>query len=326
MTATRPPALGPELAGLLADRARSFAFAARFLPREHREAVVVLYAFCRTVDDLADEPPPGLAPADVRARLLTWRAWLGDPTGPTRPEPAALARALGVVIERYDIPRPFLLALLDGVESDLEPVRVADFAELRRYAMRVAGSVGLAMCGVLGASGPAALVAAAELGIAMQLTNILRDVGGDLRRDRVYLPADELARFGYSAERLRADLLAGAEPSADLRALLGFQVARAREYYARSLEGVWYLPPDTRLAILTAGRTYGAILDAIEAGGYDVLRRRAVTSTPRKLAEALGALARTLPRRRRVSPASRTAAGEPPSSAADLAEVLSWLR
>ncbi len=281
----------PGFARLLPTKARTFAFAARFLPGAEREAVVVLYAFCRVVDDLVDEPPPGLAPSAIRAELAAWRRWLLAGGAGEEPEPRELARALRErVLVPYRVPVHLLVALLDGVESDLEAVRVPDFPTLRRYAMQVAGTVGLAMCHILNARQPEALYAASELGIAMQLTNVLRDVGADLRRDRIYLPADELDRFGYSEERLRALAATDGQPDEDWRALLQFQIARARNHYARGLAGVWALPPRARPAILIAGRLYAAILDAVEANGYDVLQRRAATSRLVKAREAAAAL------------------------------------
>jgi phytoene synthase len=314
------PGLAPELAALLPTKARTFAFAARFLPPAQREPTVVLYAFCRLVDDLVDEPPPGLEPPEVRRRLAAWAAWLRpEPDLVAAPEPAALAWALRAIVERDQLPTSYLLGLLDGLASDLGPVRMADFDELRRYCFLVAGTVGLAMSHLLGARQPAALAAAAELGIAMQLTNILRDLGSDLRGGRSYLPAAELANFGYSVERLAA-LAVGCQPDDDFRALMRFQIARVRRIYADGLAGVRLLPPESRPAILLAGRLYRAILNAIEANDYDVLQRRAFTSRLTKGYEALAALvlvrwpARRPPADQLVSPTER------------LAELTAWLR
>jgi phytoene synthase len=280
--------LTPALAELLPRKARTFTLAARFLPAPQRDATVVLYAFCRVMDDLVDEPPAGLSRAAIRARLGDWRRWLESPDSPS-PEPAELAVALRDVIRAYELPTLYLTQLLDGLESDLGVVEMPDFLALRRYCFLVAGTVGLAMCHILGARQPEALAAAAELGVAMQLTNVLRDLGADLRADRCYLPADELARFGCPPTRLRA-LAAQRRPSDELRTLLRFQITRARGYYARGLAGVWLLPPDVRPAILVAGRLYRAILAAIEANDYDVLDRRAVVSRVAKAYETLAAL------------------------------------
>lgn len=282
--------LAPDLAGLLARKARTFALASRFLPAHQREATVTLYAYCRQMDDLVDEPPPGLSRETVRLRLEAWRQWLesGWQTEAS-PEPVALGVPLRDVIAEHDVPTIYLTQLLDGLESDLGEVQMPDFLALRRYCFLVAGTVGLAMSHVLGARRPEALAAAVDLGIAMQLTNILRDLGADLRDGRVYLPADELARFGYSPARLR--MLACERRSDDaFRALLRLQIGRARAYYARGLAGVWLLPPEARPAILVAGRLYRAILGAIEASDYDVLRRRAVVARHVKVYESLAAL------------------------------------
>jgi 15-cis-phytoene synthase len=292
MTAAHSVALTPDLAGLLPAHARTFAFATRFLAKADRPAVVTLYAFCRLVDDLVDERPASVSPNTVRASLDDWRCWLGGGGHRTPPVPTSLAYALRDLIEERQLPVTFLLALLDGVESDLDPVAVPDFAALRNYCWQVAGTVGRLMCHLLYPDHPVeAAAAATDLGIAMQLTNVLRDVGKDLRQGRVYLPADEMTTFGYSAGRLRVLAASGRPPDDDLRELIRFQVERARRYYARGLAGVWLLPPSARLAILLAGRLYRAILDDIEASGYDVLRRRASTSKIIKAREALAALA-----------------------------------
>jgi 15-cis-phytoene synthase len=300
-----PPSsyLTPDLARLLADKARSFSYAARFLPSDQREATRVLYAFCRTMDDLVDEPAPGGTPEEIRQRLGDWRAWLsaGAKTSDELPEPAPLARGVSSVVAGYELPTRYLIALLDGVESDLGPVQMPDFPALRQYCMLVAGVVGLAMCHLLGVKGRPALSAAANLGIAMQLTNVLRDVGSDLRRDRIYLPADEMARFGYDEQRLRALAERGGRADDDFRALMRYQIARASAYYERGLAGVWLLPPDVRAAILSAGRIYRAILGQIEANDYDVPRRRAITSGLVKAREGLAARALVLLWGRRVT-------------------------
>lgn len=287
----RYPPLSPDLAALLPQKARTFALASRFLPAQQREPVVVLYAFCRLLDDLVDEPPAHMDCASIAARLEHWRAWLlGRDACDTPPEPIDLALALRAVILEHALPPVYLTQLLDGLASDLEPVRIADFAALRQYSFLVAGTVGLAMSHLLGGRRPEALAAACDLGIAMQLTNILRDVGADIRGGRCYLPTSELAQLGYSPARL-SELVERGRPDDDFRAVMRFQIARARDYYARGLAGVWLLPPDARPAILIAGRLYRAILNTIEANDYDVLRRRAVVSRLAKGYEALISLA-----------------------------------
>jgi phytoene synthase len=273
----------------LASRARTFGFAARLLPRPQAEAVTVLYAFCRLMDDLADEHPPRVGvPA-----LDAWGCWLRvveagapPPAAPALPghpaaTAAALAGALGEVLARYRVPPVYLRSLLDGLRADATRSRVRDFAELREFSYRAAGTVGQTMCYLLGATSAEALDRAARLGIAMQLTNVLRDVGEDLHRGRVYLPADELARFGVSRAALAAQRV-----DAPFVALMRHQVARARAYYDAGLPGVFLLPPECRLAVLVAGRLYRAILGRVEAQGYDVFSRRAATSGAQKVVTA----------------------------------------
>jgi phytoene synthase len=287
----RYPPLSTDLAALLPQKARTFALASRFLPAHQQEPVVVLYAFCRLLDDLVDEPPPSMDRASIAARLEQWRVWLlGSGDGTCPPEPTDLATAIRAVILDHAVPPVYLTQLLDGLKADLEPVQIRDFAALRQYSFLVAGTVGLAMSHLLGGRHPEALAAASDLGIAMQLTNILRDVGADIRGGRCYLPTDELAQLGYSPERLRA-LVERGRPDDDFRAVMRFQIARARDYYTRGLAGVWLLPPEARPAILIAGRLYRAILNTIEANDYDVLRRRAVVSRLSKGYEALISLA-----------------------------------
>ena len=184
------------------SRARTFWFAARFLPADRRAAVAGLYAFARTVDDLVDAPPPALTGADVAYQLAAWRAWLEHPTRLAAPDPRLGARVSPVLLT-YGVPPRYLQLLIDGVASDLRRCEMRSWPELRAYCVQVASSVGLAMCHLLAAGGdPVARAAAVDLGIAMQLTNILRDVGADLEDGRVYLAQDELAAHGYSRERL----------------------------------------------------------------------------------------------------------------------------
>jgi 15-cis-phytoene synthase len=307
-----------DLASLLPTRAHTFALATSLLPRGPREAVTVLYAFCRTVDDLVDEPVSGATRDETIAALAAWRRWLLLGLPPRAlPEPASLAEALRAVVLGHDVPARYLLGLVDGVASDLEPARVPNFAALRRYAVQVAGTVGLAMCHVLGARDPITLAAAVELGIAMQLTNILRDVGGDLRAGRIYVPLDELAAFGYTPERFLD--LAEQPDAADAAfgALMRHQIGRARAYYARGIVGVWRLPWRTRASILLAARLYRAILDEIEPCVQAVLTGRVATTRARKLREAAICTAVAL-----FHPGAAATPGPRPQT---LQEALAWL-
>ncbi|MBE3567150.1 MAG: phytoene/squalene synthase family protein [Thermogemmatispora sp.] len=274
---------------LLAHHGRTFHFAARFLPGELRPSFVTLYAFFRTLDDLVDERGPEEEPRAIAEELRAWRAWfLADHQGPAPREP--LGSRLTQVVERYGVPGTLFLDFLEGLHWDLWPREFASFSRLRAYCYRVAGTVGLALAHVLGATSEGALAAAESLGIAMQLTNILRDVGGDLRKGRLYLPLEDLTRFGLSRSHLQQLLDTGQGPDAAFRDLMRYEVARTHLCYAQSLPGVWLLPPDRRLPILLAGRLYRRILHAIEQHNYDVLRARAHTTLTEKLREAMLAL------------------------------------
>ncbi len=278
-----------DIEQLMRTHARTFSFAARFLPPEKRAATTVLYAFCRAVDDLVDEPVPGRTDDDVRSELQAWRDWLTGPRNLTAPlEP--LGRELARVIERYAIPVTHLLDLLDGLESDLNPVEFVDDTELERYCYRVASTVGLGMAHVLGATSEVALSAAADLGAAMQLTNILRDVGEDLSFGRVYLPKNTLAHFGLTSTDLRDLHDQQQGPDDRLSKVMRAEIAHARQLFQRGLPGIWLLPADSRLPILIATRLYRRILTVIERNQYDTLRRRASTSRREKLEEAAIAL------------------------------------
>jgi phytoene synthase len=299
------------IADVFRARARTFWFAARFLPADRRHAVAGLYAVARAVDDLVDEPPPTLPPADVLAQLAAWRGWLQQPTLLAPPDPALAAEVTPALLA-HRVPPAYLQMLVDGVASDLARSEVRSWSELRAYCVLVASSVGLAMCHLLGAGDdPLARDAAVELGIAMQLTNILRDVGADLRAGRVYLPTEDLATHGYSPDRLEwlAERVAGIGSAAldeRFRDLMRTQIARARAHYVRGMDGVARLPADCRLAILLAARLYQAILDEIEAANYDVFTRRAATSTRFKAAEAARcAFLLRLPTRSSIEPSRR---------------------
>ncbi|MBV9579438.1 MAG: phytoene/squalene synthase family protein [Chloroflexi bacterium] len=274
------------------SRARTFWFAARLLPADRRASVSQLYAFARAVDDLVDEPN-SLGVDQIRSVLRAWHAWLDSPgSADDAPDPLLAAQVAALLVE-HRLPARYLHLLLDGVASDLEPREVASWPHLREYCFSVASSVGLAMCHVLGAGDePLARAAAVDLGIAMQLTNILRDLWEDVSIGRLYLPADELAAHGSSREHLlwvgsRVATHGAGAIDDPFRDLMRSQVRRARAHYASGLEGVWRLSPEVRFGILVAGRLYAAILDAVEAADYDVFSRRAATSSWLKLSSTV---------------------------------------
>ena len=278
---------------LLATYGKTFHFAARFLSPRLRCHVVTLYAFFRTLDDLVDAPPTGRYIDDIRKELENWRLWFTEShTFPAPQEP--LGTRLAALLAEHCIPVPIFLDFLDGMSSDLESQEIRDFQEMYRYCYRVAGTVGLAMTHMLGVRSSQALAAAEKLGVGMQLTNILRDVGGDLAAGRIYLPLEDLARFDCSPTHLFQLYNDRRGPDERFRALMRYQVARAHRYYVSGMSGIWLLPADCRLPILLAGRLYRRILTEIERKDYDVLRSRASTSTPEKMREA--AIAFTLDR------------------------------
>jgi phytoene synthase len=259
--------------------ARTFYYGSLFLPAAKRQAAWALYGFCRTVDDIADEPDLFPQPLDELAR---WRALLletyaGRPRGP-------VMIAWADMLSRFAVPLPPALDLLAGVEMDARGGSFRTFEELRLYCYRVAGTVGLLMSPILGYQDEAALEYAVDLGIAMQLTNILRDIGEDAARGRIYLPEDELTAFGCD----RASILRG-ELTPAFRDVMAFQVARAETYYERGLRGMALLDRDARLAIALSGSLYRAILECIRLREYDVFSARAHISYAGKLAAVPGA-------------------------------------
>ncbi|MCW5892842.1 MAG: phytoene/squalene synthase family protein [bacterium] len=274
---------------LTRTHAKSFHFASWALGGARRRGALALYAFCRRLDDLVDEPsapPAALVPRLEAARALV-RAVCGPGAGAVpAPFDVAETAALRDTIRRFAIPEAPLQDLIDGVAMDLTVHRYATAAALDRYCYLVAGTVGLMMAPLLGYRDPAALAPAAALGHAMQLTNILRDVGEDLARDRIYLPQADLAAAGLS----EADLRAG-RVDARFRACMQAQVARARALYAEARRGIPLLDgARSRLTVRLMAAVYGDILRAIEAQDYDVFRRRAVVSGGRKLVLAAAAL------------------------------------
>ena len=262
---TLPPALIDDSRAVLARHARSFRWAGALLPRASLDDAAVLYAFCRLVDDLADEAPD----ADrARADLAEVRAELLDER-PARP----LIVATRALLDRGPTGIAPALHLLDGVVSDLDEVFVADDAELLRYGYRVAGTVGLMMCGVLGVTSSAALPFAVDLGVGMQITNICRDVHEDAVRGRVYLPASRLRAAGVAPERLVVAATGGQDLTAREREAVARVVADllalADRYYESANAGMRWIPWRARLAIHVASRVYRAIGRRLHARACD---------------------------------------------------------
>jgi phytoene synthase len=244
--------------------AGNFYHAFRLLPGSRRRAMCALYSFFRIADDLADGPG---SPADKGRMLDRWQQSLEQALQGRFSHP--LHPALQHAVASYQVPPEYLLAVLDGVRMDLAPAVYATFDDLYRYCWHVASAVGLACIHVWGYSDEQAKTHAESAGIAFQLTNILRDLGEDAARRRIYLPAEDLERFGYRPEQL----LHG-ERNAAFRELMGFELARARRYYDAALPLVQLLQPDARAVFLVMLRTYRSLLDVIESRDYDVFGER----------------------------------------------------
>ncbi|AMV23098.1 All-trans-phytoene synthase [Gemmata sp. SH-PL17] len=267
----------------------SFPFAFRLLGPAKRDAMYALYAYMRATDDLADEPADTaqksgacckMAGAVARKKLAAWReslraALAGDFTHPIHP-------ALVQTVRRFNIPPQYLFDAIDGMETDTEPVRMGTFADLYPYCYRVASAVGLACVRIWGnqpgVSACETEPSAEAAGIAFQLTNILRDLAEDYARDRVYLPADELARFGCPPERWRDPAV-----GENFRALMRFQIARTREHYRRGAALLPLLSAEGRAIFHVMHGTYRGLLDEIERNDYDVFTRRVRVPKWRKL-------------------------------------------
>lgn len=251
---------------------KSFLAASMLLPGSTRLAARALYAFCRVTDDLVDEsadPAEGLG--QVRARL--------DAIYRGSPEDHPADRAFSAVVEHYDMPRVLPEALVEGFEWDVEGRSYSDCAALCAYSARVASTVGVMMTLIMGVSDRAVLARAADLGLAMQLTNIARDVGEDARRGRIYLPLDWLGEAGIDVEAF----LANPEATPAMRATTERLLNAAHILYARAMTGIAGLPLTCRPAIRSAALIYREIGREIEKSGHDSVTRRAHTSTRRKL-------------------------------------------
>jgi phytoene synthase len=260
--------------------AANFYHAFRLLPRPQRLAMCALYAFLRITDDLTDGPG---TPAEKRGPLADWRRRLDQALRGHYSH--RLHAAFHHTVATYGIPREYLEAVLDGVEMDLEPIVYATFTDLYRYCYRVASAVGLACIHIWGFEDGRAKQYAESGGIGFQLTNILRDLGEDAGRGRIYLPQEDLDRFGYTAEQLRRG-----ERDEQFRALMHFQVERARGYYEAALPLRPLLTPPGRAVFIVMFRTYRGLLDVMERRHYDVFSRRVRLSLGYKLWLAARAL------------------------------------
>ncbi len=266
--------------------AKSFYFAAKFLPKYKLRAVYPIYAFCRHVDDEIDEIGDG-DEAEAIAAVERWRNFLEEiyqgeeaveNRKPKTENQKFVFTAWQDVLKTYKIPQNLPLELIQGVLMDTTIKRYQTFDDLYKYCYRVASTVGLMSSEILGYSGKIALEYAEALGIAMQLTNILRDIGEDAAMDRIYLPQGDLRRFDISEEQIFEHKF-----DANFAEMMKFQINRAREYYAKGEKGIALLEKDSRFTVLLASRIYGKILDEIEKQNYNIFAKRAQTTKTRKI-------------------------------------------
>jgi 15-cis-phytoene synthase len=270
----------------LTNKGRSFHWARRLLGPTHATRSTRLYGFCRRIDDLVDECPSAEA-ADAALTALSQALVTGRSDDPLVADAIAL-------LNECRVDRAIPLELIAGVRSDLALVRIADESELLRYCYRVAGTVGLMMSAMLDVENESALPHAIDLGIAMQLTNICRDVRADALMNRQYLPMTLIGA-------LTPEQLAQPNPQeqSTARAAVEYLLDLAEHYYASGERGLAYLPPGARRGILVAARVYRAIGTQLRARNFDYWSNRAVVSTPQKLVITMGALSGALLRRLR---------------------------
>lgn len=252
-------------------RAKNFYYSFVLLSRAQRDAMCAIYAFMRACDDLSDEP------GAQRAALDRWRAALDEALA-GRFDANPCWPAFHDAVRRYGIPARYFHEMIDGVTSDLEPRQPETFDELYGYCYRVASVVGLSIIHVFGFDSEAAPGLAEKCGVAFQLTNILRDVREDAENGRVYLPAEDLRRFGVEREDLRA-----AKPSAAFLEMIRFEAARARRYYEEAAPLLGLIHPGSRRSLWALIEIYSRLLGRIERGGYDVLSTRVRLSTMEKV-------------------------------------------
>jgi phytoene synthase len=271
-------------------RDTSFYYSFLVLPADKRRAIVAVWDFCRAVDDAVDEAEG----RDAAAQVTRWREELArcfDGGVPGTPQ----GRALQPLIAAFNLPRPAFEALIEGVEMDLHTSRYPTFDDLYQYCIRVASAVGLMCVEIFGCTDPASRQYAIELGVALQLTNILRDVPGDLERGRLYIPLEDLARFGVSDGDLGAEAAHAGHgvQSPAVKKLLAFQAQRARDYYRRADAALPRTDARRLVAARIMGAIYRGILSRIEAADYDVFSRVIRVPRPKRALIAATTWART---------------------------------
>lgn len=276
-----PPEAQAYCTALTKQSGSNFYYSFLFLPRDRQQAMYTVYAFCKEVDNAVDDPPPGSNP---QQELRRWRteldaAYHGAPTFP-------VAISLAQHARRLSIPQAYFEELIKGVEMDLTATSYKTFRDLSLYCYRVASVVGLICLHVFGANSARAQDYAVDLGMAFQLTNILRDMGADIAQARMYLPQEDLEKFGCSPELLRQQ-----QDTPQLRELIRFEAARAHEYYAKAAAALAALPAKDRRALTVAEimrAVYSRILQRIERAEHLPFGPRVRLSTTHRLAVAAG--------------------------------------
>lgn len=260
------------------DFAKTFYFASLFLSKDKRIASYAVYAICRLSDEAADNS--GLNQKEKKIEEIKNKI---DLSYSALPIEDSLLMAFRATVNKYNIPKDYFYELLEGMRMDLTKKRYADIDELKLYAYRVAGVVGLIMLKIFGSQEKNAETYALKLGEAMQLTNILRDIKEDFQKGRLYLPLDELKNFNLSEKEIEEMRV-----NENLKSLMKFQIERARESYKESRKGVSFIKcPRSRLAIRLMQEIYSGILKEIEHNNYDVFSRRAAVKTPKKILMAI---------------------------------------
>ena len=262
-----------ECRSITRQEAKNFYYAFLTLPSAQRKAIYVAYAFCRHCDDSVDQVA---STEEKLSNLAALQRELEQTYSGHAREPVFVA--LADVAQKYDIPKEYFHEVISGVESDLVKDRYEDFDQLRRYCYQVASVVGLICLQIFGYKDEAAKQRAVDLGLAMQLTNIARDVQEDLGYGRIYLPQDEIARFGYSEEELKSGVVNEA-----FTELMRFQAQRARSYFQSGFQLLPYLSLRSRACPAVLGRLYSKVLERIEDADYDVLNNRISLSTGEKV-------------------------------------------
>lgn len=295
-----------QCAHITRSNSRTFYLSSGLLSREMRAAVRALYAFCRITDDIVDQPAAGTG---TEGRLAELHAWRRHSLESVQHSADLSTQQLPILAwtdtrARYGIPKAYAEQLIEGVAQDLTHSRYATFDDLAHYCYLVASTVGLMTMHIVGYAGPQAIPYAIKLGVALQLTNILRDVGEDWAAGRIYLPQDELAAYGISEEEIAAGKV-----TPRWRAFMRFQIDRARQLYEEAMPGIGMLGRDGQIAIAASAVLYRDILAKIEENDFDVFTRRAHTSRMEKMRRLPGIWWTTL-----TNGWGRTAVGGQPSA------------